>query len=374
MFDENRLKWPANGDINAWADFVETLCILNIDGVMSIEDFTEWLTDDPLKTTVEILSAVNFNEDFLAPLYIAPNVHVATANQINPNDDGDFDNEEEEEDEEGFDGIDVENGRKESVRSRLISLFNFLKARKAYFGNYYPFEVSEVDLTISVFSVAEQTSLQKVYQILLFSSEMQLYSKADIHQLGHMFEAFCARPFGQLLPGIAEKRFFGAGAGTILAADYAGNLRARLEALAIDLCCKTKSIIDDPDEISKSGDAGLDWVGWVSFEDECNRQPIYFGQCACGTDWVDKQHETSPSHWNNFIDINQPLQCFHFMPRSFRRNSLAWFRETKIIYGLGLIDRYRLLRLISLERNEDIEEIILPYDALLTEANNFELE
>lgn len=373
MFDENQLKWPANGDINAWADFVETLCILSIDGVMSIEDFTDWLTDDPLKTTEEILSAVNFNEEFLAPLHIAPRIHAATVNPINANEDDESD-QEEKEDEEGFDGADVENGRKESVRSRLISLFNFLKAREVYFGNYYPFQVCDVDLTISVFPVAIQTNLQKVYQILLFSSEMHLYSPGNINRLGHMFEALCKRPFWQLLPAIAEKRFFGAGAGKILAADYTGNLKTRLEALAKDLCCETKSIINDPDEVSKSGDAGLDWVGWVSFEDDCNRQPIYFGQCACGTDWVDKQHETSPSHWNNFIDINQPLQCFHFMPRSFRRNSLVWFREIKIINGLGLIDRYRLLKLISLETDENVEEIILPYDALLTEANNFELE
>ena len=203
---------------------------------------------------------------------------------------------------------------------------------------------------------------------------MHLYTQGDINRVGHLFEAFCKRPFAQLVPAIAEKRFFGAGAGEILMRDYNGNLRERLTLLANDLACHTKPIIEDPDEIAATGDAGLDWVGWVSFEDNCNHQPIYFGQCACGTDWVDKQHETALSRWSNYLDINQSLQCFHFMPRSFRRNSLKWFRETKIIYQLTLIDRFRLLKIIALEDENAVDEILAPYTALLMEANNFELE
>ena len=71
MFDENRLNWPKGGDINAWADYVETLCILSRDSIMSIEDFSDRLLDDAGKTIEEILSAINFNENFLAPLHVA---------------------------------------------------------------------------------------------------------------------------------------------------------------------------------------------------------------------------------------------------------------------------------------------------------------
>lgn len=359
MFNNNRLNWPTRRDINEWADFVETLCVLSEDQIMSIEDFTDFLFDDGTKTIDQILSAINFNQNFLN-LPQAPFV-LPVAPVINRNED------------EEFDGEDEENNDREEIRSRLLKLFNFLQSRSHYFGVDYPFTISGIDLTITLIPVAHQTPLHKLYQILLFSSEMNLYTPADINIMGHRFEALCRRPFYQLIPAISEKRFFGAGAGEILQRSYEGNLRNRLDHLAENLATTTKDIINDPDEIANTGDLGLDWVGWVSFEDECNHQPIYFGQCACGANWVDKQHETSLSHWYNFLDLKSALQCFHFMPRSFRRTSLKWFRETEIIYGLIIVDRYRLLKMFRLEEDDEIREVLDLYVDILQAANDFTL-
>jgi hypothetical protein len=361
MFDENRLNWPARRDINEWADYVETLCILSDDGIMSVEDFTDFLFDDATRETEQILTAVNFNDHFLTTL---PDIPVAQIAPQPPN---------EQDEENEFDGEDEESDNKEKVRSKLLTLFSFLQCRSVYFGEDYPFTISGIDLTIELIPTAEQTLLNKLYQVLLFSSEMNLYSHAVINRLGHLFEALCQRPFSQLIPAISEKRYFGAGAGEILPRGYEGNLKSRLKLLAQDLASKTKEIINDPDEIAYTGDAGLDWVGWVSFEDHCNHQPIYFGQCACGANWVDKQHETSLSHWNNFLDLNQSVQCFHFMPRSFRRTSLKWYQETAIIYGLIVVDRYRLLKMFGLEGNEEIQQVLHLYADILQAANDFSL-
>ena len=363
MFDENRLNWPSRRDINEWADYVETLCILSENGVMSIEDFTDFLFDDGTKDTEQILSAVNFNDHFLTTLSDFPiEAEFRTVN-----------NEENEDEGDEFDGEDEESENKEKVRSRLLTLFSFLQCRSNYFGADYPFTVVQRDLTIEIIPIAGQTLLNKLYQVLLFSSEMNLYSHANINRLGHLFEALCSRPFSQVIPAISEKRFFGAGAGDIIPRSYEGNLKVRLQLLAKDLSTKTKDIINDPDEIAYIGDAGLDWVGWVSFEDNCNHQPIYFGQCACGANWVDKQHETSLSHWNNFLDLKQSVQCFHFMPRSFRRTSLKWYQETAIIYGLIVIDRYRLLKMFRLEGDNEIAHVLGLYADILQAATDFRL-
>ena len=365
MFNNERLNWPTNGDINAWADFVETVCILTEDGLLTIDWFTDFLSDDATKSTGDILKAINFNEQFLAPLA------VATTMPINPIDAlGEEDHfNEDDEDEENFDGDDEENERKEVIQSRLILLFNFIESRKRYFALFYPFNI--VNSTLKL--IDEQTRLQQLYQVLLFSSEMHLYLPGDINRLGHLFEALCERPFKQTIPAIAEKRFFGAGGGQIIQSDYQGNLRQKITQLAFDLNVPVNPIINDPDELGPTGDAGLDWVGWLSYEDTCDHQPLYFGQCACGTNWVDKQNETSLSRWRNFLQINQSVQCIHFMPKSFRRNSLDWFRKSAIHQELTLIDRFRMLKMFALENDTIIDEVLMPYEDILFEAKEFSL-
>lgn len=371
MFDAKRLTWPANGDINAWADFVETLCIFTKDGVMSLEDFADFLKDDASKTLKEILEAINFNEAFLAPLSVVPRKLRKPMSLEKNIEDDENDEEPTSDGEESFEGNDVESENKEKIRSYLIKLFNFLVARKAYFGQYYPFEISDEENILTSIPYEEQNDLHRLYQILLFSSEMKLYTPGDMNRTGHKFEALCERPFGQLLPAIAEKRFFGAGGGAIDEAHYTGNLKVKIEALANDLHINTNPIINDPDEIAKSGDAGLDWVGWVEFDDGSNRQPVYFAQCACGANWVNKQHETSMQRWFNYLSLSSSIHYLHFMPRSFRRTSLKWFRETNILWGLILIDRFRLLQLFNLENKETIKNTIAPYQDMLAEAEKF---
>lgn len=372
FFNSARLNWPASGDINAWADFIETMCMFSEGDTISIDDFVDFLKDDAIKSTKEILTALNFNENFLAipapaivpPVPVAMPITGAENEHDGEEDEGD-------EDENEFDGDDPENEEREQMRSRLLVLFNFLQSRKTYFDQYYPFEIvtgTHLRLLPAI------TRMQRMYIVLLLSSEMHLFSPSDRNRIGHLFEGLCRIPFAYLLPSTAEKRFFGAGAGDILPTDYHGNLHDRLVALAADLNVDTSRIIEDPDELGPAGDAGLDWVGWVPFADTCDHQPVYFGQCACGANWVDKQHETSLSVWRNFLELNQSVQCFHFMPRSFRRNSLDWFRRTQIVHELTLVDRYRLLKIFESVEEAQFDELLGMYTDLLNEAAAFEYE
>lgn len=350
-FDKNRLNWPLDGDINAWSDYVETLCLFSDGYSFSLEELIDWLTDDPSKKHEHILEAINFNETYLVS-------GTSTNAKLSAHDDDDSE------------GDDVENEERELIRSRLLRLFDFLKARQQYLAPYYPFRVT--DNQIEQIEKTQLNNGHTIYKILLFSSEMRLFSKTDIPAVGHMFEALCQQPFKQLVPQSAEVKFFGAGGGTIIQSDYQGNLKEKLKSLAVDLCVETKKVVDDPDQLGPSGDAGLDWVAWLPFGDSCNHQPVFFAQCACGSNWADKQHETSLAHWYNLLDLNQSIQCIHFMPRSFRRKSYEWFREKDIFYQLTLIDRFRLLHLLSQAAPNDITDIIKLYQPVLDEALVFE--
>jgi len=355
-FDSNRLNWPKNGDINAWADFVETICIFSEDNAISLDEFMDYLTDDLTVTIDEINTALNFNENFLKAA--TPSIP-----KIKPESDTD---------EEDMLEDDIVSEEREILQSRCLILFEFLKSRKKYFGIYYPFYFHYNQ--INYIKITEESIFHKLYRVLLLASEMNFFTHSDIVRMGHLFELLCQRPFSMLLPVLTEKKFFGAGGGVIIPSDYRGNLRNKIKLLAKDLNIETSSLIDDPDELGPTGDAGLDWVGWMIFEDECDHQPVYFAQCACGTNWIDKQHETSLASWRNYLNINQSIQCFHFMPRSFRRNSLKWFRSTKIVQELSLIDRFRMMKIFSMEEERTIKDVLIPFSEILEESYTFKYE
>lgn len=369
FFDSMRLNWPENGDINAWADFIETICMFSEGDSLSIDDFIDFLRDDASKTNKQLLTALNFNENFLLTPIPAPIPPVVVAFPITGDED-EMENEATLEEDE-FEGQDLESMERERIRSRLLVLFSFLEARCNYFNPYYPYKI---DNGIHIKLLTDLTLIQQLYVVFLLSSEMKLFSGAGINQIGHRFEALCKYPFERLLPTDAAKKFFGAGAGQILKSDYNGNLHDRLVALADDLGVGVTRLVNDPDEVGRTGDAGLDWVGWMSFDDGCDHQPVYFGQCACGANWKDKQHETSLSVWRNFLELNQSIQCFHFMPRSFRRMSLQWFKSSLIIQELTLIDRFRLLKLFDGIGDESMASSLALYTDLLKEADKFEYQ
>jgi hypothetical protein len=360
-FDNNRLPWPDNGDVNAWADFVESICLFNPDRSLSIEEFSDFLLDDATKTNEDILAAINFNEQFMQLPVTGAILPATKFPAIIPV---------EEEEEDDFEGDDTDSEESELIRSRLLRLFHFLNARKEYFGAFYPFTTS--DNSIEFEGYEDISLIKKLYLVLLFSSQMNFFPKSGITQVGHMFEYLCHRPFNNLVPALAEKRFFGAGGGTIMPSNYPGNLKQKIIQLASDLKVSTHPIIDDPDELGPGGDAGLDWVAWISFEDDCDHQPLFFGQCACGANWVNKQDETAPSHWRRYLNLNQAIQCIHFMPRSFRRKTLAWFRASTLIGELTIIDRFRMLQLLKLEGDETLTEMLNMYSPIFADAESFE--
>ncbi len=370
LLKETDLRWPTDGDINGWADYAELLCMLHIDGELSLQSFADWINDNVDKTPAQKLRAVHFTEEYLktavtvTPLPLTPFLPNAV---------------DEEEKDEGYEEDDKitfteapdsdppDTDIIDALSQRLRDVWVVLEARQRNFAGHYPFAVEN---SVLRFKAATQTAHQQLYIVLMCSSQMQVFSPSAINKLGHCFEALCQIPFRKLLPAGATIRFFGAGAGSLLPATmrYAGkNLRERLKALATDLAVDTQKALEDEDEVSSGGDASLDWVAFLSFKDDVPHQPVFFAQCACGANWIDKQHEARFGRWQRFLHVRQSIQYIHFVPRSFRRLNAAWHRASSIMDDLVLIDRYRLLFLLEGEAQATLQDLLTPYAALLAQ-------
>lgn len=345
FFDTSRIPLPNRNNINLWADFIERLCVFSDGYEITRDTVQDFLFDDSTKTKAQIDKLISFNHSFLNELITQDLLPVIS-------------------DEE-----DLESNAIDSVNSKIIQVFDFIRERKTFYGSYYPFDI--IDDRLKLCCDRQHLNLvQRAYLIQLFSSDLRLYDSATINELGHVFEALCKEPFRVLISSSANIKFFGSGGGDVIASDYKGNLADRLTSLAADLAFTTNPLIHQEDELPYVGDAGLDWVGWYNFEDNQNHQPVFFGQCACGANWVDKQHETSPSRWRNFLNFNQPLNCVHMMPHSYRKNKGRWLVESKI-ENVILLDRYRLLFLI--EKVQEKYTIHERHVKLLEEAFNFRI-
>lgn len=99
------------------------------------------------------------------------------------------------------------------------------------------------------------------------------------------------------------------------------------------------------DQLSKydKGDGGLDLVAMIPSGDNENHFPIVFAQCACSpTEWITKQHSTSPSEWNPMMVFATLPQRFMFIPQNYRDAQDSWFSSHKIKETI-LMDRQRII-------------------------------
>lgn len=340
----DEFRTPDEADINLWADTIERICFFSKDKELNLEDSCDWIYDDYStlneKKKKDILSALNFNEQFIKNAIVEPD------------------------EQNGREELEEEDLFRDKLKGKISVVFNFLSSRANLFLDYYPFEIERKKIRVK----KGQSDIHQVYIILLLSSNLRIFGN-KLNQAGHLFEALCRYPFIKLLPESATVKFFGSGAGEIMKRDYEGNLLECIESLARDLDFQPNSDVYDPDELGSTGDAGLDWVAWVDFPYGQHKKPIYFAQCACGSNWLDKQDEASISTWRNYIQITSPIQTIHFVPRSFRRYKGEWVKRTSIS-EVVLIDRIRILYLV----NNQPGPILNIYKDLLSEVNNFLLD
>ncbi|MGG9960208.1 hypothetical protein [Ferruginibacter sp. SUN106] len=300
-------KKPAVTKSSIWADYLELLCLANIDGELSDEDVIKRL-------------AIRLRD-----------LKEGSATEIS-------------EDEE----LDSDAGEKASNRSRisdkweteLRDWFAVLIMRQASYKDFYPFVVTEREICLK----KNKLSLKnKLYIYLLLCSNLNLFSKLESNQLSNSFELLSLEAFKNVMPNDAEVHLFGKNPlnktgpfrGSLSLWEKIHNLASHVNESVSQRMHKE----DFPS--SNTGDGGLDIVGWIPTNDTLPSKLIFLVQCACG-EWSKKVHESSPEDWGMRIDFTTTTVNNIFIPFCFKQANGGWQKAADIRKAF-LVDRKRIL-------------------------------
>lgn len=342
--NKSKLQFPKEeNDYNVWADYVEILTMLSTDRKLSVETLKDRLLDENDNDAAKALKQID-------PVYkktATPLTDKIADDQF----EGDTDPEEE-----------------QHIKTCLLTVIDYMKARKAIIADYYPFNIDD---RYAVSLQNPLTDKHKVYIILLLSSHIRLINRNNgfAYRLTHLFEELCDEPFKMLIPNLAVSEFFGAG-GTGDSDDppppgsklFYHKVSDLAQKLSLPL---TPFFTLQNAGVHNVGDGGLDWVAWQPFADNLHLKPLYFAQCACGTDWEDKIYDANKSKWAGYIHINYDYPLFHFIPRCYRDLYNRWENNLKL-HTVVLIDRFRIIEL--LEKSGQDAAVVAKYTELLLEV------
>ena len=289
-------------DAHHWVDWVELCCIANPDGETDVASIADRLREErDIRKTIE--SRENSDDEGLPS-----NAQWAT----------------------------------ESDKHTLLvqEWFQSLAKRAKLLADSYPFEINSSNAKLQL--RAGLTDTHRLYVALLMMSNLHYFGKAEA-DLTSSFETLGVTVFGWLLPTHAKVHRFGKGPGNN--GPYKGHIWDKLKSLATDLSCTTKCTKDEFAS-TDTGEAGLDLVGWVPWEDTAPGRLLLFGQCACSPKWAAKQNEASAATWNSKLElVTNPLTVV-LIPFFLRTTSGEWHRRTDFA-GHLIIDRLRLLRTLA---------------------------
>lgn len=313
-------KSPPGHEVYVWADYIELLCLFNIDQEISRAD---------------VVDRVRKRRDDLGEGF------------------EDFTNRETPPPE-----------RTDEWNRRMDDYFRHLEYREGAFREFYPFVLEE---RRSVLRMKRRKMLKhKLYVFLLLASNLnRALSLTSV--LTRSFEALSRSALASMMPHGAQVHQFGSNTGR-----YKGSLWGKMKKLADDL--KDTLIAKQEDFPPENvGDGGLDIVAWIHLGDEEPSLPLFFGQCTCsGTSWVDKQHSSGPETWRGKIAFTAPPSNMIFVPLCFRDSNGSWHRHDSIHQSI-LIDRLRLLNLLREDLNvfegtrphQEVERILLERDTVV---------
>lgn len=345
----NDLSLPKlNSDPNHWADHIEFLCFLSQEAYVSEQQIVDRILDEnsnnssvAIHDLVEEDEITELQDELVDTSPIAEDIIV--------------------------DDSQNNSAFNDKISSKVKIIFDLIQSRDKHFGEDYPFFVNSKEILLK-----DELSLpQRTYLILLCSSLLRLATKSGVNKIGHLFEQLCGPVFCQLLPSSSQSYFFGSGGSkeTIFKGTFYDKVIALCEKLHVS---QRSNFTPKNAGIHNVGDGGLDWVGIFNFSDNQFSQPVFFGQCACGTsDWIDKEFDAHKSKWDKYIQFDNGYLTYHFIPRSYRDISLHWFNPLDI-FDIVLIDRFRILEL--LKRQENLDEIISIYNPIFQEISENKID
>ncbi len=294
-----------------WADYIELLCLANLDGVVSIQDVIDRLSERERDLEEGDQTEIQELKSF-----------------------------------EGEDA-DGQATRRAEIPDRwktsVEDWFKVLEVRASTYGDAYPFIVGEKEIVMK----DDLKNLRKIYVYLLLCSNLRLLDKASRNVLANCFELMSSDVLKSILPN-ANVYLFGSNPYN-KEGRYSSDLSLwdRTNKLADDLREQINPRIDKRKyPQTNRGDAGLDIVAWIPSGDSLPSMPVFFCQCACTTEWISKQGDSSYNSWANRINFTNRPNNIVFIPFCYRGVDGHWFDIADIRMSF-LIDRKRILHLLG---------------------------
>lgn len=311
---------PLGTDLHSWADWVELLCLANVDGTVARSDvldrWTERMDVDP-----------------------------------RPEAGGDGADETTEDDSDGVDeeGVQIASSREGLLHERRVrridDVFRHLAYRAQVFGTSYPFELQGPAL------VRLGTSESRgFYSFLLIASGKQWVRKqTDRNRLEKAFERVTAVAVRHWLPA-TEVHVFGTSRRSH--DRYTGDLPKRILKLAEDI--NEDRLLDEAAyRVGNYGDGGLDVVGWRTPLDAAAGTLVLFVQATTERQWAHKQADASFDKWRHRLTLKaHPLEVLA-IPYCFRTPEGRWYLDSEV-YTI-ILDRVRLMSLLQPEGDTTAE-------------------
>jgi hypothetical protein len=236
------------------------------------------------------------------------------------------------------------NSRREK---QLEDVLTQLTYRSNALNSYYPFTVDGDELVLLDKELL--TDKQRVYRFLLACSRLRSFDHScGVRQKwAKAFTCLSKLAMEGLVPNHATVRIFDANSDD-RKNYYSTALREALKILGKDLAV-LRIHDDECDKAGTSGDAGLDLVAIVNFDDGAATSFALLGQCgAQETAWPQKTLQAHSINYQNFFQIQFNYPGVMFTPVCYRTADGEWM-DNQSANGILLIDRERILKLLDLQ-------------------------
>ncbi len=224
-----------------------------------------------------------------------------------------------------------------------------LEFRQGYLGDSYPFIVHGDFIE----NKDKTNGINNIYKFLLATSRLRSFPiSGGIRQRWAKYFAEISRyALSSMLPDGSVCKVFDANSSD--RKNYYGtDLREAAKILARDI----RATLFREEEISSSGDLGIDLVGHLPFNDSSQPIPVWIGQCgAQEKGWPDKILEAHPTAQRAHFHTLAEWSATMFTPVCYRQSNGDW-PYSKSTSGIILIDRLRMIEL--LEKKHIYSEIV----------------
>lgn len=248
-----------------------------------------------------------------------------------------------------------ERDEKEAFVDEIIRL---IEERSIIYNDDYPFIISYEPALNILIKTNQLNWRNKLYIQMLLSSKLNICTHFQT-DLTNDFEQISSMALKSYLPLNGIVKEFGKNSG------YTGNAQNKIKKLAIDLDIEPNLRKIRAIAPGNMQERGLDVVGWIPFEDNCQNKLIFLGQCACGKNF-DNKHGDTQRFANYFTFYCAPPIHTLFIPYSFvNPNHKDFYHTDLFITPFLYFDRLRILNLNTEEEIINSLESIKIVDAFI---------